>query len=187
MVPSAMRLRQPFAHQRGQCRLHDGDAETGRDRGGVERRRCRPRRRARRRRTPRSPCRGRPRGVVPIRAISSDPGTAATAKIASGRPISRPTCVSDMCSSLWMSGITGGMARIVIRIATPASQSRHSGLSRRPTGGPAAEFRQEAWTEGLWEGSVDQPKLHQQTSRRKKRRHTVDDMPALLASLSEQR
>ena len=34
-----------------------------------------------------------------MRAIRSDPGTAATANIASGSPINSPTCVSDMCSS----------------------------------------------------------------------------------------
>ncbi len=69
---------------------------------------------------------------VPTRAMSSDPGTAAMAKTASGSPINRPTWVSDMCSSSCTCGITGGMARIIMRMATPASQSTNMSLMRRP-------------------------------------------------------
>ncbi len=75
-----------------------------------------------------------------MRAMSSEPGTAAMANSASGSPTSSPTCVSDMCSSRCTSGITGGMARIVMRMATPASQSRNRTLSSRPNERPAAEF-----------------------------------------------
>ena len=77
--------------------------------------------------------------LVPIRAISSDPGTAAMAKIASGSPISSPTCVSDMCNSACTSGITGGMARMVMRMATPAEPEQEQKLDqaagRRSGGG----------------------------------------------------
>ena len=72
-----------------------------------------------------------------MRAIKSDPGTAAIANNASGSPINSPTWVSDMCNSSCTCGITGGMARMVMRIATPASQSTNMSLMRRPTGRPS--------------------------------------------------
>ena len=82
--------RQPFAHQGRHRRLHDGDAEAGGDRRRRKASRRRPRRRARRRPAPRSPCRGSPRGSVPIRAISSDPGTAAMANKRQRQPDQQP-------------------------------------------------------------------------------------------------
>jgi hypothetical protein len=57
------------------------------------------------------------------RAISSEPGIAANANMLRGNPIRRPTWVSLMCRSSWISGITGGTASSGIRIAAPASQS----------------------------------------------------------------
>ena len=72
--------------------------------------------------------------VAPKRVMSSDPGTAATAQVTSGSPIKMPTSVSVMPSSSRMNGITGGTARMVMRIAIPASQSRHSSLRRREAG-----------------------------------------------------
>ncbi len=74
---------------------------------------------------------------VPIREISSDPGTAAIANIASGNPIRSSIWVSDMCSSLCTSGITGGMARMLMRMATPASQSANMNRMRRPVVRPS--------------------------------------------------
>ena len=68
--------------------------------------------------------------------MSNDPGTAATANSASGNPIKSPTCVSVMRSSRCTSGITGGMARIVMRMATPASQSSDMSSIRRPVERP---------------------------------------------------
>ena len=73
-----------------------------------------------------------------MRAIKSDPGTAAMANIASGSPINSPICVSDMCSCSCTSGITGGTTKSVMRMATPASHIRLKSLTRRPTDGPAA-------------------------------------------------
>jgi hypothetical protein len=88
--------------------------------------------------------------LEPMRAIKSDPGTAAMANNASGSPINSPTWVSDMCNSPCTCGITGGMARIVMRMATPASQSTNMSLTRRPTGRPsrlAAEVME--WKPGV--------------------------------------
>ena len=62
-------------------------------------------------------------GITPIRAINSEPGIAASANVKSGRPTRSPIWVSVMCSSACTSGITGGMARIVMRMATPANHS----------------------------------------------------------------
>ncbi len=76
----------------------------------------------------------------PVRAIRSDPGIAASANIDNGRPIRSPTWVSDMRRSSWISGITGGTARIVMRMATPASQSTPMSLTNRPVESPAVEF-----------------------------------------------
>ena len=120
-----MRFGQPIAHQRRHARLHDGDAEAGRD--------ARPRRASRRRRRRRAapPATAAiimpsvTASLAPIRAIRSDPGTAAMANSASGSPIRSPIWVSDIRSSSWMSGITGGTTNSVMRMATPASQSRH--------------------------------------------------------------
>ena len=61
---------------------------------------------------------------TPSRAISSEPGTAASANMVSGMPISAPTCVSLMCRSSWISGRIGGTTSSGSRMATPASQSR---------------------------------------------------------------
>ena len=87
---------------------------------------------------------------TPKRAISSEPGIAASANIASGNPISRPTCVSLMCRSSWMSGMTGGTARSGIRIAAPASQSsgrmtNSEGEARTSPGGSKRFIAQDAW------------------------------------------
>src|SRR3984885_2224195 len=92
----------------------------------------------------------------PICEMSSDPGTAASAKIKSGSPTRSPTWVSDMCNWSCTSGITGGMARMVMRMAPPASHSRpivlrtvgssSMGLRRRPNERPsrlAAESMEE--------------------------------------------
>ena len=54
---------------------------------------------------------------------------AAPANSTIGRPDRMPTWVSDRCRSSWISGMTGGTARMVSRSATPASQSRASARS----------------------------------------------------------
>ena len=77
-------------------------------------------------------------GFAPMRAINSEPGTAAMANIASGTPIKSPICVSDIRRSWCTSGIIGGTTRSVIRMATPASHSRLRSLMRRPTVGLTA-------------------------------------------------
>ena len=69
---------------------------------------------------------------APNRATSSDPGTANTANSTSGRLINIPICASVGCISAWMSGITGGAARMTRRVPAPASQSRHRSFTRRP-------------------------------------------------------
>jgi hypothetical protein len=74
--------------------------------------------------------------VAPTRAINSEPGIAATANIARGNPIRSPTWVSDMCNSSCSCGMTGGMTKSVMRMATPASQRRQSNLTRPPAERP---------------------------------------------------
>src|SRR5215510_11937043 len=73
--------------------------------------------------------------VAPQRAMNSEPGTAASDQATSGNPIRSPTSVSLMRNSSRISGSTGGTARMVMRIAIPASQSRHSNSRRRPADG----------------------------------------------------
>ena len=60
---------------------------------------------------------------APSRAIISEPAMAAPANSTIGRPDRMPIWVSDRCRSSWISGMTGGTARMVRRSATPASQS----------------------------------------------------------------
>jgi hypothetical protein len=73
---------------------------------------------------------------APKRAISSEPGIAATAQVATGTPIRIPTWVSLRCRSWWISGITGGTPMTGMRIAAPASHNRHRSFKRRPVDGP---------------------------------------------------
>ena len=66
---------------------------------------------------------------APIRAIRSEPGMATIANSRTGRPVSAATSFSLKSRSRWMSGSTGGSARIVRRRSMPASQrsARRSG------------------------------------------------------------
>jgi hypothetical protein len=68
---------------------------------------------------------------TPSRATISEPGTAAAANSIDGRPVRMPICVADIRNWSWISGITGGTARIVSRRALPASQSSSSAISAR--------------------------------------------------------
>src|ERR1043166_6996966 len=45
-----------------------------------------------------------------------------------GKPFKVPICVAFNASSLWMAGMTGGIARIVRRKATPTSHSSTSAV-----------------------------------------------------------
>jgi hypothetical protein len=64
------------------------------------------------------------------RDIANAPRIAASASIKAGNPDKIPTCVPDMYRSRWISGITGAIARMVIRKTTPASHNRIGALKR---------------------------------------------------------
>jgi hypothetical protein len=131
-----MRLRQPFAHQRRQARLHQRDAETGHDRCGVKRPDI-DRRAACgageggedhaehdgiARTDPRNQQRSRHRRDRKHRQRQSDQKT--------DLGLRHVQFVMDC-------GITGGMARMVMRMATPTSQSANMSLIRRPIERPS--------------------------------------------------
>src|SRR5690242_17290615 len=65
--------------------------------------------------------------------MSSEPGTAAKAKMSDGRLPKAPTAASLKPRSEWICGRTGGTASTVSRSAAPASQSSVSGMRCRPT------------------------------------------------------
>ena len=87
-VASHDAVRSPGAHQRRQRRLHDGDAEAHQRRWRRRASRCRmrPPRAAAASAVISSPAIAI--AIAPKRAISSEPGTAASANMTSGRPIS---------------------------------------------------------------------------------------------------
>src|SRR5262249_44129647 len=58
------------------------------------------------------------------RAINSEPSSAAVLNISTGSAERMPTCVPFRPRSAWIIAMTGGVARIVIRSATPTSQRR---------------------------------------------------------------
>ena len=60
---------------------------------------------------------------APSHPISAEPGRAPNASRIMGMPESAPISVPDMLRSVRMNGMTGGIARMGIRIATPASHS----------------------------------------------------------------
>src|SRR5205807_3292874 len=94
---------------------------------------------AARRRPEPTPARNNPSasaGTGPRRAISSDPGTAASANSSEGSPVRTPTWVSDRFRSAWIAGSTGGTASTVARNPAPASQSNVSGNRTRRTETP---------------------------------------------------
>src|SRR5579871_2249595 len=70
---------------------------------------------------------------APSRAISSEPGTAASMNRTGGSPDRMPTCVSDRASSSWIARISGGTARMVSRSPTPAIHSIATQLTRWPS------------------------------------------------------
>src|SRR6516165_10123761 len=67
--------------------------------------------------------------AAPSRAMISEPGTAASANRSDGRPVSTPTSVSLSARSAWISGMTGGTARMVRRSPMPTSHNRATGSS----------------------------------------------------------
>ena len=79
--------------------------------------------------------------VTPRRAISSEPGTAAMANSIDGRPVRMPIWVAFRFSSSWMSGMTGGTAKMVSRNAQPPSHSSTSAVSTRCCDGASPAFR----------------------------------------------
>ena len=68
---------------------------------------------------------------APSHPISAEPGRAPNASRIMGMPESTPTSVPDMLRSVRMNGMTGGIARMGIRIATPASHSIDRIIIRR--------------------------------------------------------
>src|SRR5512146_1510338 len=82
--------------------------------------------------------------VAPKRAISSEPGMAAAARSRVGRVPSVPISVSLRCSSVWMSGMTGGTARSVSRRPRPASHksAKDDQTEREAETAPAPLFTQ---------------------------------------------
>ena len=99
--------------------------------------------------------------VAPTRAIKSEPGIAATANIASGNPIRSPTWVSDMCNSSCSCGMTGGMTKSVMRMATPASQRRQSNRARPPAERPSRP--EDVGMKTTRRGGVTVPQRHPQS------------------------
>jgi hypothetical protein len=67
---------------------------------------------------------------TPRRAISSEPGTAAKANSIDGNPVRIPIWVALRRSSSWISGMTGGTAKMVSRKPTPASHKSVSEVKR---------------------------------------------------------
>src|SRR5262249_17983039 len=75
---------------------------------------------------------------APNRAMISAPGTAASANRSDGRPVSTPTSVSLSARSSWISGMTGGTARMGRRRPMPTSHRRATGSSACLHGRPGA-------------------------------------------------
>ena len=121
-----MPLRHPGANERRQRRLHHRDAERGDDGAEIEHRDARPD--AAQRRADRAQQQARSAARSARRAARSSasrrwrrPRTAPSA----GRTGCRPAFPTGAGRS-WISGMTGGTARIVRRSAMPASQSSSS-------------------------------------------------------------
>src|SRR5215469_5432645 len=91
---------------------------------------------------------------APIREISSEPGIATIANSRTGSPVSAATIFSLRSRSRWISGSTGGSARMVSRRSMPASQRRvkrgsddgpSSGLTPRRAASSDAANRALSW------------------------------------------
>src|SRR5262245_6314669 len=70
---------------------------------------------------------------APSRAISSEPGTAASMNSTGGSPDRMPTCVSLKDSSSWIARMSGGTARMVRRRPTPAIHSIATQVTKWPS------------------------------------------------------
>ena len=84
--------------------------------------------------------------TAPNREISTEPAMAAPANNTIGMPERIPIWVFERLRSRWISGMTGGTARMVRRSALPASQSSNNAVTKPIAG--AAMCRQAARRRG---------------------------------------